>query len=297
MTKVWDNKAIICDSLGRAPDVELGSVGEGWSLCRWRQFIGTYSLPPCPDPMFVVHVAGKPQVKTLQADGWSESSSIPGCATIVPDGMPTGWLVDGELDVVTLSVSLDLLRGSPAADRFSKMRFAFADPLGVALTRQILSEIYAPHAEERGTYVSAMVNALKAHILAGPPAQGNPTEIPTSDFSAFRLHKIMNAVLERPERDHSLDEMAAMAGITPSHFCRVFKKATGISPHQYVLKARLDKAQQMLVQTDLTLASVSEALGFTSQSHFSRAFRGYAGISPSDYRQQGRRAQDFSIHS
>jgi len=53
----------------------------------------------------------------------------------------------------------------------------------------------------------------------------------------------------------------------------------------------------MLVQTELTLAAVSEALGFTSQSHFSRAFRSYAGISPSDYRQQGRRAQDFSAHA
>ncbi len=287
MTKIWDNKAIICDSLGRAPDMELGSVGEGWSLCRWRQFVGTYSLPPCPDPMFVVHISGKPQVKTWQGDGWSERSSIPGCATIVPDGMPTGWLVDGELDVVTLSVSSDLLKSNSMRDQFSKMRFAFADPLGVALTRQILAELYAPQASEREAYVSAMVNALKAHILAGPLVQGHPSEIPTSDFSAFRLHKIMNAVLEHPEAEHSLEQMAAMAGITPSHFCRVFKKATGISPHQYVMKARLDKAQQMLVQTDLTLAAVSEALGFASQSHFSRAFRGYAGISPSEYRNKG----------
>jgi AraC family transcriptional regulator len=79
--------------------------------------------------------------------------------------------------------------------------------------------------------------------------------------------------------------------VTPSHFCRVFKKATGISPHQYVMKARLDKAQLMLVQTDLTLAAISDAMGFTSQSHFSRAFRSYAGISPSDYRNKGRRKQ------
>jgi AraC family transcriptional regulator len=292
MTKIWDNKAIICDSLGRPPDMELGSVGDGWSLCRWRQFVGTYSLTACPDPMFVVHIAGKPQVKTWQRDGWSDTSSIPGCATIVPSGMPTGWLVDGELDVVTLSVSSDLLKTKTTQDMFARMRFAFADPLGVALTRQILSELYAPEA-----YVSAMVNALKAHILAGPPTQGHPAEIPTSDFSSFRLHKIMNAVLDHPEAEHSLDQMAAMAGITPSHFCRVFKKATGVSPHQYVMKARLDKAQQMLVQTDLTLAAVSEALGFTSQSHFSRAFRGYAGVTPNDYRNRRRRSLNMPSHA
>ncbi len=137
--------------------------------------------------------------------------------------------------------------------------------------------------------MSAMIGALKAHILSGPPAHGNPTEIPVSDFSAYRIHKIMNAVLSNPAEEHSLEAMAAVAGVTPSHFCRLFKKATGISPHQYVMKARLDRAQQMLVQTDLSLAALSEATGFTSQSHFSRAFRAWFGMSPSDYRHQERR--------
>ena len=284
--EIWDNKRIICDVLGRAPDVEMGSFGDGWSLCRWRQFVGTYSLPPLPQPIFTVHLAGKPQVKTWDRDGWTESSSIPGCATIVPAGMPTGWLVDGELDVVTLSMSSDVLAGQTYADQFDKLRFAFADPLGVALTRQILSELYAPQAEERTAYVAAMVNALKAHILSGPPAHGNPVEIPVSDFSSYRLHKIMNAILANPAEEHSLEAMAAVAGVTPSHFCRLFKKATGISPHQYVMKARLDRAQQMLVQTDLSLAALSEATGFTSQSHFSRAFRSWFGMAPSEYRQR-----------
>jgi AraC family transcriptional regulator len=283
---VWDNKAIICDVLGRPPEMELGSVGDGWSLCRWRQFVGSYTMPALPDPMFIVHIAGKRQVKTWDRDGWTEASSIPGCATIHPAGMPTGWLVDGELDVVTLSVSSEVLKAAPMADQFNKMRFAFTDPLGVALTRQILAELYVPDADDRKAYVSAMVGALKAHILNGAPAQGSGVEIPTTDFSAYRLHQVMNAVLQRPEADHSLETMAAVAGITPSHFCRVFKKATGISPHQYVMKARLDRAQAMLTQSDMSLATLSEALGFTSQSHFSRAFRAYAGRTPSAFRQQ-----------
>lgn len=288
-TGAWDNKAIICDVLGRNPDVEMGSLGDGWSLCRWRQFVGSYTLPALPQPIFTVHVAGKPQVKTWDRDGWTEASSIPGCATIVPAGMPTGWLVDGELDVVTLSMSSDVLAGQPYAEQFNKMRFAFADPLGVALTRQILSELYAPQPQERTAYVAAMINALKAHILSGPPAHGNPADIPVSDFSAYRLHKIMNAVLADPAGEHSLEAMATVAGVTPPHFCRLFKKATGISPHQYVMKARLDRAQHMLVQTDLSLAIVSEEAGFASQSHFSRAFRAWFGLAPSVYRQQERR--------
>lgn len=284
--KIWDNEAVIIDALGRAPDVQLGSTADGWKLCRWRQFVGSYSMPGLPDPIFTVHIAGKPRVKTWDRDGWSEVSSIPGCATIIPSGQPTGWLVDGELDVVTLSVSSEMLQTASALEQFRRMRFAFADPLGVALTRQVLAELYAPPSPEREVYVGALVNALKAHILRGPKASS--PDIPTSAFSAYRLHHIMNRILQNPEANHSLEELAAEAGITPSHFCRVFRKATGISPHQYVMKAKLDRAQQMLVQSDLAMATIADFLGFTSQSHFTRAFRQFAGQTPSDFRRRGR---------
>lgn len=285
----WNDEDIIADALGRAPDVALGGDHGRWRLCRWRQFVGTYTLPPLPDPMFVVHIAGKPNVRTWDRDGWSETASLPGCATIVPSNQPTGWLVDGELDVVTLSVASDDLQRAPALDQFKRMRFAFSDPLGVALTRQILGELYAPRSGERDVYVGALVDALKAHMLRGPANAGS-SEIPTSAFSSYRIHTIMNAILERPEAEHGIDEMAAQAGVTPTHFCRIFKKATGVSPHQYVMKARLNRAQHMLEQSEASMATIAESLGFTSQSHFTRAFRQFAGETPSDFRRRGREA-------
>jgi hypothetical protein len=85
----WTNEAIISDALGRAADLEIGSTGDGWRLSRWRQFVGSYQLPALPDPTFVVHIAGKPRVKTWERGSWSETSSIPGCATILPAGRRT----------------------------------------------------------------------------------------------------------------------------------------------------------------------------------------------------------------
>ncbi|HEX7759721.1 MAG TPA: AraC family transcriptional regulator [Caulobacteraceae bacterium] len=281
---IWNGEAIIADALGRAPDVQLGADGDGWRLSRWRQFVGSYTLPPLPDPIFVVHIAGKPTVRTWERDGWSETSSFPGCATIVPSGQSTGWLVDGELDVVTLSLSSANLRQVSASDRFKRMRFAFSDPLGVALTRQVLGELYAPATPERDVYVGALVGALTAHMLRGP--MSGVGDIPTAAFSAHRLHHVMNAILRHPENDHSLEEMAANAGVTPSHFCRIFKKANGVSPHQYVMKARLERAQHLLSQTDTSMSAIADLLGFTSQSHFTRAFRQFTGRTPSDFRRQ-----------
>jgi AraC family transcriptional regulator len=157
--------------------------------------------------------------------------------------------------------------------------------LGVALSRQVLAELYAPQAPERDLYVTALVNALKAHILRGSSTAGS-ADIPTAGFSAYRLHHILNVVSQHPEVTYTLDEMAADAGVTPSHFCRVFRKATGQSPHHYVMKMKLDRAQQMLTQSQMQLSGIAECLGFTSQSHFTRAFRQHAGKTPTEFRRQ-----------
>jgi AraC family transcriptional regulator len=271
---------IISDSLGRGPDVQLGDAKEGWRLSRWRQFVGSYNLPSLPDPIFVVHIAGKPQVRTWQRDSWSEGASIPGCATIVPAGQPTGWLVDGELDVVTLSMANAELRNAPAARQFEAMQFAFADPLGVALTRQVLAELYAPSDDGREAYLGALVGALRAHMLRGP----GHVQIPTADFSGYRLHKVLDAILEAPEAPHEIESLAALAGVSPSHFSRVFKQATGETPHRYVLKARIDRAKELLQQSGNSVRQIAEATGFQTQAEFARAFRRETGEAATEFR-------------
>src|SRR5260370_41068656 len=108
-----------------------------------------------------------------------------------PGAQYTGWLVDDELDVVTLSIAAAGLKSTTVSEPFRRMRFAFADPLGVALSRQVLAELYAPQAPERDLYVRALGNALKAHILRGSSTAGC-AENPTARFSAYRLHPIPN---------------------------------------------------------------------------------------------------------
>lgn len=284
MVEDWTNEQIISDVLGRGADIDIGAPVRSWRLSRWRQFVGAYELPALPDPTFVVHIAGKSQVKTKLDFGWSETSSIPGCATILPAGRPSGWLVDGELDVVTLSISRRVLSGTPSEHQFAKLRFAFSDPLGVALTRQVLNELYAPQDDARRDYMAVLVDTLKTHMIYGP---GHMLEhhIPTSDFSAYRLHQVMNHVTRNLGEDHSVEMLASMVNLTPSHFCRVFKQATNLTPHRYVMKMRLEKARELLMQSNLSLAEISDLLGFNSQSHFTRAFRDFSGSPPGTWRQ------------
>ena len=78
-----------------------------------------------------------------------------------------------------------------------------------------------------------------------------------------------------------LDALAAMAGLSTHHFARAFHQSVGMPPHSYLLSRRLEKRRRMLRETNLPLAEIAVATGFSDQSHLSRHFRRQTGMPPS----------------
>src|SRR5882762_7237244 len=87
------------------------------------------------------------------------------------------------------------------------------------------------------------------------------------------------------EDELSLDEMAQSVGLSTAHFARMFRKSTGETPHQFVLRQRLERAKSMLRVPDARVLDVAVACGFKTQQHFAQVFRDVCGISPTGYRQ------------
>jgi AraC family transcriptional regulator len=87
----------------------------------------------------------------------------------------------------------------------------------------------------------------------------------------------------------SLEQMAAVAGLSPYHFARQFKAATGLPPHQYVIARRVERAKQLLqTGTDKSLAEVAAHAGFSDQSVFSHHFKRLVGVTPGQFRTPAR---------
>ena len=87
------------------------------------------------------------------------------------------------------------------------------------------------------------------------------------------------------EEDLSLDEMAQSAGLSTAHFARMFRKSTGETPHQFVLRQRIERAKAMLHAPDARVLDVAVACGFKTQQHFAQVFRDVCRVSPTEYRQ------------
>jgi AraC family transcriptional regulator len=88
------------------------------------------------------------------------------------------------------------------------------------------------------------------------------------------------------EDELSLDEMAQSVGLSTAHFARMFRKSTGETPHQFVLRHRLERAKTMLRAADARILDVAVACGFKTQQHFAQVFRYFCGISPTEYRER-----------
>jgi transcriptional regulator GlxA family with amidase domain len=82
----------------------------------------------------------------------------------------------------------------------------------------------------------------------------------------------------------SIQALAEIAGLSMYHFARAFKQSAGVTPHEYLVKSRVRRAQELLADTDMPLSQIAIATGFSDQSHCARRFREYFGVTPSGYR-------------
>src|SRR5207247_8900475 len=113
--------------------------------------------------------------------------------------------------------------------------------------------------------------------------QSRQGRMPTK--SGWRVGRVIEYSEENLDGDVSLEAMAAEVDITPIYLARAFKAAVGQSPHRYVLARRIERAKELLRNSEMAVVDVALSSGFSSQSHLSYWFQRYVGISPAAYRQ------------
>lgn len=109
-----------------------------------------------------------------------------------------------------------------------------------------------------------------------------------------RHHRDISAVVAKVQQymnDHlheevSRDDIANFVHLNPAYLSRLFKKETGLSLSEYMLKIRMDKAQKLLIESDRKISSVAEVIGYSHFSHFAKMFKRVTGISPQEYRKK-----------
>ncbi len=155
----------------------------------------------------------------------------------------------------------------------------------IALTLYNELLVGCPSGRLFGEYMGlSFATALLSNHSAGPARMAHYR----GGLPPYKLRQVTEFISENLSRNLTLAEMANLLQMGPCHFARAFKESTGLSPHQFVLRRRVERALQMLKETRNNLADIAYDLGFSSQGHFTTVFSKIVGVSPSNYREQAR---------
>src|SRR5258708_4174734 len=160
----------------------------------------------------------------------------------------------------------------------------FAEPRLSAMVAAVHAEMVAGFPSGR-LFLDSVEQAMAVTLVNGHAVKHRPVQFSRGGLGSARLRRIKELVHAKMEDDLSLDEMAQAVGLSTAHFARMFRKSTSETPHQFVLRQRLERAKAMLRAPDARVLDVAIACGFKTQQHFAQVFRDVCGISPTGYRQ------------
>jgi len=112
--------------------------------------------------------------------------------------------------------------------------------------------------------------------------------LPRSSMSPQQLRRVLTCIESRIAEPLRIRHLAQEAAMSPFHFSRMFKRATGYSPHHYLTLQRIEKAKLLLAASDLPIVAVASAVGYLTQAHFTSSFGRHVGMTPKAYRMSQR---------
>jgi AraC family transcriptional regulator len=272
--------------------VIASSAGRGWAGLYveevWHR-AADFGLPAIPDHLLVFHLGRPLQIK--EQLGGNEGRLGEGSLTILPAEAPTQWQLGREGDVRHLHLFLrpDFV-GTVAAeagvypDRVEIVPAIGArDPRFAEIGLALLGELHTDGLGGR-IYAESLATLLAVQLLRHQSTTGLPPLRRAARLSPAMLGRAREYVEEHLGEDLSLAALAGAVGLSPYHFARLFRASTGLSPHQYVIRRRVERAQLLLTTTDRSLTTIAHEVGFASGSHLATHVRRQLGVTPSQLR-------------
>lgn len=198
------------------------------------------------------------------------------------------WIGSADMEHLVVSISdsaLAAARDGVSGSVELRPNWKMADTRLSSLLAAVNSERVAGFPSGR-LFLDSVEQALAAALVNGHAVGHHSVRVYRGGLSPARLRRVTELVHAEIEDDLSLDKMAEAAGLSAAHFSQMFRKSTGESPHQFVLRLRIERAKAMLRAAEGRILDVAVACGFKTQQHFARVFRRACGTSPTEYREE-----------
>jgi len=170
--------------------------------------------------------------------------------------------------------------------RFAETDFApmlfFEDPALWTTTRKLMGLIESPGAER--LYAETLGALLAVELMRAHQGVGMAPPADRGGLAAWQQRIACDYIEANLDRDIGLESLAALVRLSPTHFCRAFRRSLGMPPHRYHIHRRLEHAKTLLADRERSITAVAMVSGFGASSSFATAFRKATGLTPQQYR-------------
>ncbi|MCU0542048.1 MAG: helix-turn-helix domain-containing protein [Oscillatoriaceae cyanobacterium Prado104] len=161
--------------------------------------------------------------------------------------------------------------------------FRLRDPQMESIALMLFKELQQENLGSQ-LYIDSLTNVLAVHLLRQYVTTKPQITSYRGGLNERQLLPVLDYIHDYLDREINLADLANLIGVSQFHFSHLFKQSLGISPYQYLLQQRIERAKQLLQQTDRSIVDIALACGFNSHSHLSKQFRQLTGTTPSKYR-------------
>ena len=197
---------------------------------------------------------------------------------------------DGELEIVQIRLKDNFLRTvaeetiEQNGDRLElQPALQTRDPQIQTVMMMLLAELQQQSGNSQ-LYTDSLANVLAVHLLRNHATTRPPVPVYKGGLPQHQLLVILDYIDTYLDRDIKLGDLAQLVGMSQFHFGRLFKQSLGLSPYQYLLQQRVERAKKLLKQSDQSIADIALECGFSNHSHLNRTFRKLTQMTPKAYR-------------
>jgi AraC family transcriptional regulator len=272
----------------------LSSQSQGWDNILVEQFqppAGECNSHYTDDHSICLSLSPHP-IRLIQIKGGKTHTSLyrKGDMSITPAKMPFFARWEGEDNYLQIRIASRFIQNvaqealSMNPDQLELLpEFRTRDLQIEAIGMMLLAELQQGNLSGK-LYVESLANVLAVHLLRQYAIDKPHLPIYKGGLPERQLLQILEYIHESLDREVKLADLAALLGMSQFHFSHLFKQAVGTSPYQYLLQQRVERAKQLLKQTDQSIMDIAFLCGFNSHSHLSKQFRQLTGMTPKDYR-------------
>lgn len=152
-----------------------------------------------------------------------------------------------------------------------------------AISTLLMAEAQQGQASNR-LYLDSLANVLAVQLLRNYGTTSVQLPSYEGGLPTYQLNQVLDYIDASLAGEIKLADLAGLLNMSPFHFGRMFKQSMGISPHQYVIQQRLERAKHLLKHSDRAIIDIALECGFNSHSHLSKQFRKVMGIAPRNFR-------------